>query len=382
MAAIPELAWNTGNCLFWQTGPFHWMDTVDEQYEGMLNTEKDTPALQNKGSYINMNGAMARFLKQPMMNNRILMKNGHLTSVVSEPADPAIIQQAAENLTLFHKKQLERGKNFLFVLAPSQISKYESLLPAGYTDTTNETADQLLAMLNETGVPYLDLRQSLEADGISTTDAFFKTDHHWLPQTGFWAYTKILDKLDRMGAIQAPDSRYTDSRQFTFETYKNTFLGSWGKRTGIYYAGVDDTVFIKPDFHTEISISIPTRDLSLTGPYEEIAYNTEAQHNLEDPDYFQENMYALYGWGDTALTMWRNSQAPVDKKMLLIGESFGNIPFSLMSIACTSCDEIDLRYYEDNFTAYYEKYAPDMVIILTNLDMCLSDFTTYPYFQN
>lgn len=357
-----------------------YMDRIDEMYDGMLSTEQDQPLLQNKGTYINLNGAMAKLLGQPMMNERVKLKNGHLTSVVSWRNSQEDIEYTAHNITRLSQMQQKNGGQFLFVLAPSQISKYEDLLPAGYTDTMNDTSDTLLSLLDQSGVACLDLREELHKDQISNADAFFVTDHHWRPQTGFWAYTKILSALEESGAIASVDGFYTDSSHYDFVTYPNTFLGSSGKRTGICYAGVDDSIFIQPQFDTEITLTVPDRELALTGRYEEVCYNSEDTLNPDNPDYFQFNAYGLYGWGDNGLNQWRNKNAPVDANVMLIGDSFGNIPFSLMSIYFSDCDELDMRYYSEDFQRHYQDFQPDIVILEATLDQAVAENTCYSFF--
>ena len=357
-----------------------YMDRIDEMYDGMLSTEQDQPLLQNKGTYINLNGAMAKLLGQPMMNERVKLKNGHLTSVVSWRHSQEDIEYTAQNITSLARTQEKNGGQFLFVLAPSQISKYEDLLPEGYTDTMNDTSDTLLSLLDQNGVAYLDLREALHKDQISNADAFFVTDHHWRPQTGFWAYTKILSALEESGAIASVDGFYTDSSHYDFVTYPNTFLGSSGKRTGICYAGVDDSIFIQPQFDTEITLTIPDRELELTGRYEEVCYNSEDTLNPDNPDYFQFNAYGLYGWGDNSLNRWRNENAPDNSKVMLIGDSFGNIPFSLMSIYFSDCDELDMRYYSEDFQRHYQDFQPDIVILEATLDQAVAENTCYSFF--
>lgn len=354
-----------------------YMDRIDEMYGGMLSTEQDQPLLQNKGTYINLNGAMAKLLGQPMMNERVKLKNGHLTSVVSWRHSQEDIVYTAQNITSLARTQEKNGGQFLFVLAPSQISKYEDLLPEGYTDTMNDTSDALLSLLDQNGVACLDLREALHKEQISNADAFFVTDHHWRPQTGFWAYTKILSALEESGAIASVDGFYTDSSHYDFVTYPNTFLGSSGKRTGICYAGVDDSIFIQPQFDTEITLTIPDRELELTGRYEEVCYNTDDPLNPDDPDYFQFNAYGLYGWGDNSLNRWRNENAPDNSKVMLIGDSFGNIPFSLMSIYFSDCDELDMRYYSEDFQRHYQDFQPDIVILEATLDQAVAENTCY-----
>ena len=357
-----------------------YMDRMDERYYGMLSTEQNQPLLQNKGTYINLNGAMAKLLGQPMMNERVKLKNGHLTSVVSWRHSQEDIVYTAQNITSLARTQEKNGGQFLFVLAPSQISKYEDLLPEGYTDTMNDTSDTLLSLLDQNSVAYLDLREALHKDQISNADAFFVTDHHWRPQTGFWAYTKILSALEESGAIASVDGFYTDSSHYDFVTYPNTFLGSSGKRTGICYAGVDDSIFIQPQFDTEITLTVPDRELELTGRYEEVCYNSEDTLNPDNPDYFQFNAYGLYGWGDNSLNRWRNENAPDNSKVMLIGDSFGNIPFSLMSIYFSDCDELDMRYYSEDFQRHYQDFQPDIVILEATLDQAVAENTCYSFF--
>lgn len=378
-AALPSLLIQTGKTMEGESQARNYIKQTNALYEAMLKTDPEDPYLQNKGTYINLNGFMANSLGQPMMNERVKLRNGHLATVTPEHSDPESIRKAAENIIRFHKAHSSAGGDFLFVMVPSQISKYEDLLPPGYTDTTNADADAFLALLEEAGVTCLDLREELQNDGISVTDAYYVTDHHWTPQTGFWAYGKMVEKLAQMGTIEPVDPFYTDPENYTFETHLDTFLGSSGKRTGKYYTGVDDSILIRPNFDTNIHISVPKRKLELQGRFEEVAYNTDVIHDYTHPDFYGDNVYGLYGWGDTPITHWRNEHAAEQSKFLLIGESFGNIPYSLMSLTFGSCDEVDRRHFEDDFLAYYEDYAPDTVIITVNVDMTISENTTSTY---
>lgn len=375
-APLPQLLTHTADALLYKYSP---VQSISKLYETMLETGSAQPLLKNKGTYINFNGLMANILDQPMMNERVTLRNGHLSSVVNWNPSQQDIENAADSLIRFRDSQAAAGGNFLFVLAPSQISKYEDLLPQGYTDNTNETADQFLSLLKASDVPFLDLREQMHRAGISVTEAFYNTDHHWLPETGFWAYTQILEKLHQMGAISAEYSFYTDQENFTFTHLPGTFLGSSGKRTGSYYAGTDDSIFIAPNFDTDISLTIPQRELALQGKYEDVCYNTDAVHNYGEPDYFNENSYGLFGWGDNPLAQWRNDSAVEQGRFLLIGDSFGNVPFSLLPLVLSSCDELDMRYYTEDFTAYYNDYRPDTVIVLVTVDMIFSNNITHPF---
>lgn len=380
LAPLPQFLIHTGNSFRWGFSLGNYIETIDDQYHGMLETGGLLPTMQDKGTYINLNGFMANLLDQKMMNERVKLKNGHLSAVVETPYASEDIEAVADNLAALSLKQTEQGKHFLFVMSPSQINKYEDLLPEGYTDVTNATADQLLALLEQRGVACLDLRQKLVEDGISHEEAFYKTDHHWAPKTGFWAYTKMLEKLEQLGAIEAVDSFYTAEENFDFTVYPVSFLGSSGKRTGIYYAGLDDSTFIAPKFDTDIYLNIDALGIDNRGRYEEVVYNTWDGIAPEDEDYFNYNSYGLFGWGDQPHSQWRNEGAPMNQKLILIGDSFGNIPYSLMSLYFRSCDELDMRYFPHDFPSYYAQYNPDIVILEVNVDQSVAENTQYPFF--
>lgn len=378
-SAIPQFLINFRTVLMEKKTFEQFIDLIDEQYYGMLSTKIDQPIFHNKGTYINFNGLMANILGQPEMNDRFKLKNGFLTynSTAFQKKDVDVVFQ---NLQLLNEQQKAHGKQFLFVLAPSKMQEHEILLPIGYSDYSYSAADYLLELMDTHNISYLDLRKAMTDDNISYSDAFFVTDHHWTPETGFWAYGKILDKLAKDGHIAPVNTLYTDPQNFEFTIYEDAFLGSHGKRTGIYFAGVDDFCLISPKFDTTISVKIEDNNIDLVKPFSEAAYATYRINHLERHDYFNDNPYAAYGWSDTPLTLWRNDNAPEDQKVMLIGDSYGNIPFSFMSLYFTACDELDMRHFTDNFAEYYENNLPDHIILLVTTNSLKSGNTTFPFF--
>lgn len=281
-------------------------------------------------------------------------------------------------LTKLFQRQLRRGKTALFVLAPHQVSKYEDDLPAGYEDYANENSDNLLQQLKENGIPVLDLREEMQRDGISYADAFFKTDHHWKPKTGFYAYKKLVDYFTQMGIIAPIESKYTDLAAFHVENYENWFLGSAGKRTGQYYAGVDDFSIISPEFETSLSLYLPSNSLLIEGNFLEVGFDMAAMRQ----DFFGANPYAGFGHSDRDHKQYRNEFAPVDLKVLSIADSFGNVPLTFLPLVFQSCDELDMRYYDGVFEEYYQDYDPDILIVLISSYSPAQDNTMYHFFED
>lgn len=379
-AAIPQFFTNCKVALEEGKTFREYIALIDEQYHGMLSTKLDQPALHSKGTYINFNGLMAKILDQTEMNDRFKLKNGYLVSN-STSLQKWEMDEVFQNLQKLNEQQRERGKQFLFVLAPSKMYQHETLLPSGYIDNSYAAADYLLSLMDANNIAYLDLRQSMAEEGLTYTEAFFVTDHHWKPETGFWAYGKILEKLAENGNIAPVNTFYTNPHNFDFTVYEDAFLGSSGKRTGIYFAGVDDFCLISPKFDTTISVTIESSNIDLEKPFAEAAYAGYILKKLGDHDYFNEIPYSVYGWSDKPLTVWRNQNAPEDQKVMLIGDSYGNVPFAFMSLYFTACDELDMRHFTGIFSDYYEENLPDQMILLVNVNSLVSPNTTYSFFS-
>lgn len=352
-------------------------NTIDKAYRNMLEFEGNY--LTNKGAYINLNGLMARVMGQRYMNAIVKLNNGHLTALSPKKN----VTLAATQLTKLYNKQKESGKYFLFVLAPTQIPKYENILPAGYTDYSNQNADNLINMLQINGVPVLDLREEMLNDGMNNTDAFFVTDHHWKPETGFWAYTKIVNYLIDKGVASSIDPMYTDINCFNVDVYKKWFLGSSGKRTGTYYAGVDDFSIITPKFETDISLEIPSKDIYREGAFADVAFSRK----LASKDYFNLNEDGIYGYGNASGKIYRNEMAPINLNILSIRDSFACTSLTFLPIVVTSCEELDMRYDKniqdsDYFQNFYAEYNPDVIIVLISARTVVQLNTVYDFFND
>ncbi len=83
-------------------------------------------------------------------------------------------------------------------------------------------------------------------------------------------------------------------------------------------------------------------------------------------DYFNKNPYVVYGHGDRGLIEYRNDDAPLSEKFLLIGDSFSNVPFSYFSLISKEVYQIDMRHFHKNFEEFYDVLNPDIIILMIN----------------
>jgi hypothetical protein len=346
-------------------------ETLDYDYREILYY-RDRYTLRDRGTYIDLNGLAARVMGQRLMNRVIKLDNGHIF-------DPTIriydITVSASRLTALYERQRQYDRDFLFVLAPHQVSIFEDLMPAGFSCYANLNADNLLEALRANGVPVMDLRYELYRDGISHADAFFVTDHHWLPETGFWAYTKIFEYFVSEGILEPVDSRYTDINEFTIEVFEGRFMGSNGFRVGRFFAGVDDFRLVYPAFETDFFAEKPWEDFAMRGSF----YDLLLEHQYNVPGFFTASQYRVF-LPETYMIV-HNDSAANSQTILTLHDSFGDACIIFFPFMARTNHFLDMRQFHDNFEAKYYDLSPDIIIVLITPDQIYTPITRYNFFN-
>lgn len=148
-----------------------------------------------------------------------------------------------------------RGTQLCFIMSPMKVAE-EEVQYAGipYNDFTGQ-ADEMLRWLRYYGVPYLDLRASMVESGLSYEETFYKTDHHWTPRAAFEGFCEIVEWLNKsFNTNLDSEGYYCSLENYKVHTYKDTMLGSQGRRTGVCYAeGMEDFTVLIPKYEGEFN---------------------------------------------------------------------------------------------------------------------------------
>ncbi len=303
--------------------------------------------LWNKEKYVEYYGLAANILKQPELNEVIKLKNNYLTSV-KEQYPREDLQTSADNLLELQQYLENMGSELLYVQTPYKISKYDTQLPIGVTDYSNENLDMFIGMLEQNGVNYIDVREEMYEDGLNQYDYFYVTDHHWTPEAGFYTFKKIAEYLDNDLNIPIHDI-VTNLDNYRIDNYPEWHLGSNGQRTGKYFGGIDDFHLITPDFPTAI-LNLNTNQ---AGTYEEILIEDAV---LEQPSRAVYDIAYSYSLGNNFYTPNTANHA----RIIFVSDSMGKVVAPFMVIG-----------YENVFTTSYTlteqmilDYQPDVVIFL------------------
>jgi hypothetical protein len=257
----------------------------------------------------------------------------------------------------------ENGAQFLYIQAPFKVDPYGDFAVNGRVDFTNQNCDDLLAQLKAKGIATMDLRQDLHRwaldDHVSYHDYFFRTDHHWKPETALRAAKVVGDKL-REYDIPVDDSHY-DLQAFDVEVLPDYFLGSQGKRATLSRTTPDDFSILHPKFPTEITLDIPEKNLHDSGDFE-LVYDKK---QVEKCDYYNLSPYAMYGYGDMPVMDIENLlMPPTDKKVLIIRDSFCDTMAPMLSLGIRNLMTIDVRHFTGSVKNYIAVHKPDVVIVM------------------
>lgn len=315
--------------------------------------------LSHKLDFVNLSGLYARLSGRRLHNEIYRTKNGMLTLVLEQQDMTPI----GDNLIGFSENLTPLDIPFLYVQAPYKEDFADSILPDGITSYGNENADALLAQLEDGGIATLDLRPHINATQEQIDAYYFRTDHHWNIDGAFLGFQLIAQ---RMAEILPGDQdlTYTDKSLWQRHTKEDWFLGSRGKRVGIYFNGVDDYSWLTPTFPTQMSTTIESSGQIYSGSFEAANLRPEYVKTL---DYFGTNVYCNYIGGDYPLVRHRNPSAPNPQKILILKDSYTLPVQAFLSTLFQEVEVIDPRHYPNyDITTYVQNQQPDLVMMLFN----------------
>jgi len=328
--------------------------------------------IREKNSFIEINGASQRLMDKrkiddvDALNSVVKLNNGYLISAGSFDASfdaPGLFGKADKIIEL--KGYLEKSDiDFLYVQIPHKISSYGNCLPRGLTYEGNKAGDVFLNRLSSAGVDCIDLREEMKKDGIDHFNAFYITDHHWTTEAGFWAFGNVGRYLNKNYGFDI-NEKYFDGKNYSFKTEEKAFLGSFGRRVGRLYGGIDDFTYLLPEFETDLNVSVPSKSIEKTGSFKDAFFD---ESYLDKKDLYDSNIYTIYT-KDYPLQKIEN-KLDGTKKVLLLRDSYSCVFSPFLSLGCSRLDIIDLRYYtETTLKEYIDKTQPDMVLFAYFLGM-------------
>lgn len=313
-------------------------------------------------------------LNKNLMGTRVVKKDS--TSVVKsddgmlmEPFNrirDKDLRQVVSRIQELKQVSEDNGAVFLYCAAPRK--EYYETAPTNVNNYFKDNFDRFVTELGKARIPTLDYAAVFQENGLTSSDIYFATDHHWKPEMGFLAARTLCEKLNAMDGFVINEEA-ADLQNYEIKHYPDWFLGSSGKKVGSFYTwrGVDDIDLITPKFRTDMREEQPIKDEVREGSFEETVMVME---NITEKDYYGKNPYAAYSGGDYRLQIMTNKLNPEGKKILLVRDSYSCAvaPFlSLQTAELHTCDMRNYSYYvgeKVNLKEYIEEIKPDYVVVL------------------
>lgn len=303
-------------------------------------------------SLINVNGLFQKSMGRRRIEDSeadvYRMKNGQLIYGIDNMEDS--IPLLADNTAEFCNALRANDIPLLYVQLPFKIQNGTNSMPSGTTEYANSNANKLVAELEDRGVMVMDLRDDtddaieyvsqLDSECASYEDLFYNTDQHWTNETALWAASRITNTIKNPKLIDN-SATVTNPTNFDVERYENKFLGSFGKKTGAWYGGMDNYDLVKPVYDTDFTFTIKSRDGDIVreGSWEESMLD---KSNMEGNP-FEVNTYETYTGGNFAYTIAENHKSH-GPRLLLIRDSFSCAMMPYLALECSELTAIDLRY--------------------------------------
>ncbi len=310
-------------------------------------------------NYVSLNGALAKPLEQVELNEVIKLHNGYLTTLVEEVSEEDLNMYANHVLGL--QEYLAKDDiPFGFVLTPHKMpSDTDMMLPTGYHTYQNRNADALMEKMLNLGIYAIDLREEIINDNLNHYDLFFRTDHHWTVYGGFWSHKYVAKVVDALLGEQHFDEFFYDLDQYDTQVHRNFWLGSQGKRTGEFFAGMDDLPVITPAFETDFHVTMEEKDWDIRGTFAESFLNAER---------LEVNPYAIYLTSDLETNIV-NHKAENETSVFVIKDSFALVMAPFLAMHYDNVYLFDLRLdtcTPKDLVEALEEVDPDVVLCFYN----------------
>ena len=192
-------------------------------------------------------------------------------------------------------------------------------------------------------------------DGIDQYKLYYRTDHHWNTEGAFYAYQHIAKWITKQTGCTL-DSRLIDLNNYSITKYYKWHLGSYGQRTGKYYAGIDDYDLICPKFNTELISS----DGKTKGSFENVIVNMDVFNKRDATSrYTYDSALAKPYSGHL-----RASDAKSKLSVYMISDSYSEAVDPYMLLTYRDYSKGSLYDLEALSTSVLKEINPDVVILM------------------
>ncbi len=240
------------------------------------------------------------------------------------------------------------------MLAPSTGYIAADKLPLihdSYNDDTyfSETAKTL----SESGVNFVDLRETFKQKYAEGVQLYYRTDHHWTTDGAYEGYVKLCEKLGVQPA---------DKNSFAKTAYGG-FYGTTYSTSGYWLTKPDSITVYDNQENTDKNITVKISEDGKDNHYGSMYF-----YNHIDED----DKYPVFLDGNHALTEIQNKNAK-NGTIVVIKDSFSHSLAPFLAENYSKVVLVDLRYYKQSVSDLIKKENPEQVVALYGIDNLATD---------
>ncbi len=285
----------------------------------------------------------------------VLHESGFLSFVY----DDCDVTLPMKNLQEFDQYLADRETDLLLFIPPYKDGKIHSSYRGVYHDYSSELLNDIVQQAQQYGVDSINFLDTAECEGLSEEQLYFRTDHHWLPQSGLLGCKSISPWLiDRGYDI---DTERFELSSYNINYAQQPMLGSQGIKTTAAYADIDYMPILEPLYSTDLTVTNANAGTILTGSIADTLYDYSM---IQTPSLDSTKHFQFYSYGDPPLLQIHNNQRTDGKRILVIKDSFARVMVPYMCNMAEYVDVIDLRHFDGSLKTYIEENTPDSVIII------------------
>ena len=315
---------------------------------------------------VDLNGGVHRVVGRRFCNAVYRSPEGILLSEFRIAED---VSQIVEHVAAFDAWLKERRIPYVYVQTPAKTDMTYKMLPDCFAPSGNRQVDAMLTALAERNVRTIDLRAKFTATPEDVGRFFYKTDHHWNNDAVFKALGALVPEIAHACDMDpSPAKPFVSPRAWHREVWPQCFMGSKARRTGLWFGGLDDLVVYTPKFPTEMSIEIPSKGINLSGDFCKTIMWHSGKVRKGAAGFCSDAYSLLYVGGIYGVVRHVNRQAPLNLRLLIVGDSFVRPLEALLATVVNDLLVVDPRRLgsDETVAGFVESFKPGLVLQVNN----------------
>lgn len=252
------------------------------------------------------------------------------------------LKERADNFNEF-AKVFKESKNYIATIS-NKNHAYENKMPIqDYKSGQGIYLDKIMYSIDKNYMNVINLSDNMQGDNL-----YYKTDHHMNMNGVFNVYKNIVQEINKslpqIGKAQEKDD-------FKIETFKNVFIGSYGRQVLQVVDKMDDIEIYKDKNFENYTVKNKWGEDKLF--YEEKISKDKLN-----------NDYDIYLGGDQPKVEIENQQSKNNLEVVIIGDSMDNPLISLLASHFKKTYSYDLRYYKEDIVSEIKSINPDVILMI------------------